>query len=146
MGTEEKQRNDSWSFADSDELFEAIYRNELDSFRKNRAQKAEHKKTHQASSVQNHKSPSHFASKRQRKRKPEEEKDGHPALERKGAREEKPAKSWNRPKLGLLFALLVTLGGFFFYYHRGGDVPFLKTIREPTKKETIQRSVLLEPR
>jgi hypothetical protein len=70
----EKQRKDGQSFADSDEMREFICRKELDKLSKDKAQKTEHRKSAQISSMQEHKSPSKSYSKQASKQKPGEEK------------------------------------------------------------------------
>jgi hypothetical protein len=139
-----KRKHDNQSFANSDELFESIYRKELDAFLKDKAKKSEHRKTAQASSNQKYKPASDFGAQKPTKQKPGGQKKGHMVFEDKTQRVEKPVKRSKTVKVGLLLVLLAGLGGIFFYSQGLIDINFLKPIQEPKKKKIIQRPVSTE--
>jgi hypothetical protein len=139
MATKENNHGGhSVDFADSNELFESIYRAQLDTLRKEKAEKTEDRHSLNPRPTGNGR-PHNFDNSKEPETAEETE---QPKLwTERAAPEKKSRRSSKRGKLWLLLGLMVILVTVYVNYRTANDLSFVTSIWRPEKKPIVQLTV-----
>jgi hypothetical protein len=136
---------DNGRFADSDALFESIFRAELDTLRRKKTKTAEDLVTAERRPIRKERPFYHAAPEEKRKPERKEQKDKHQIAPENAASGKEIEKPSNRKKLWLLLGVMIILAVVFVNYRSAKDLTFLISIWGPKEKPLVQRSVPPRP-
>ena len=136
---------DNGRFADSNALFESIFRAELDTLRRKKAKTAEDLVTAERRPIRKERPLYPAAPEEKRKPQRREQKDKHQIAAENAASGKEIEKPSNRKKLWLLLGVMIILAVVFVNYRSVKDLHFLISLWGPKEKPLVQRPVPPEP-